>query len=579
MPTFALPNLLYGLLLVVPALVLIYLLRQRARRYEVSSLIFWLSEREVRESGRRLERWQSSPLFWLELFALIALLLAAATPLWRTSAASQPLVVVLDDSFSMQAGLGESAQSRARQAIARELQDHQYAPLRFVLAGAQPQLLGEATTTPDSVNKLLAQWKCGAAEADLPAALAFAFELGGERARVLVATDHAPVEPLTDSRVQWWAFGRAEANLAFVNAVRSTHGNEDVILLEIANLSERSQISNFRLEISDSRPTEALSFQPGEIKRLTYRLPAAAQPAQASLGEDALALDNAVTLLPERERPLRVAVRVHDASLRALIEQALQATEAVTISEEGASLLVTDSAITAAAGVWMLQLHAEANATSFLGPFVIDRAHPLAEGLSLGGVVWAANASVSLPGRPLITAGNVTLVSEVVAGDDARVVHLRLTPGLSTLQQSPNWPVLIWNLCRWRTELSPGLRANNVRLGGVAELLTPRQTQFITMTDPADQTKQFPVTERSLKVTAASIGVHQLEAGGATYRFAANALRQEESNLARAVSGRWGMWAQSSFFSWEFRSVSWVLLLLTLVALLVHSAEVYKGGN
>ena len=56
MPTFALPNLLYGLLFVVPALLAIYLLRQRARRYEVSSLIFWQAERQVRDSGRRLER-------------------------------------------------------------------------------------------------------------------------------------------------------------------------------------------------------------------------------------------------------------------------------------------------------------------------------------------------------------------------------------------------------------------------------------------------------------------------------------------------------------------------------------------
>ena len=74
MPTFALPNLLSGLLLAVPALVAIYLLRQRARRHEVSSLIFWQAERQARARGRRWERWQNSPLFWLELIVLTLLL-------------------------------------------------------------------------------------------------------------------------------------------------------------------------------------------------------------------------------------------------------------------------------------------------------------------------------------------------------------------------------------------------------------------------------------------------------------------------------------------------------------------------
>ena len=569
MPTFALPTLLYGLLLAVPALVAIYLLRQRARRHEVSSLIFWQSERQVRASGRRWERWQSSPLFWLELIALALLLLAAATPLWRTSAASQPLVVVLDDSYSMLAGTTDTPQSRARQRLERELPRQPYAPLRFVLASAHPQSLGEAANSSEAISKLLTQWTCGAAEANLAAAVAFAFELGGARTRVLVVSDHPPSETLRDSRLQWWAFGRAAANLAFVNAARSSRGAEDLVLLEIANLSDRAQISNLKLQMAEPRPAEPLSFQPNEIKRLTYRLKAGTPALQAQLGEDALSLDNAVTLLPERARPLRVAVQVNDGNLRALVEQALRAAENITITSTDAELLITDG--NPNANVWTLQIHAAANATSYLGPFVIDRSHPLTDGLSLGGVVWAANAQTALPGRPLITAGNIALLTQVVTDSGAHVIHLSLTPALSTLQQTPNWPVLLWNLCHWRAAESAGLRATNIRLGGEAELLASSNSSTVTLKDPAQRERRLTLTERLVKVPADKPGLYHITDNGITYQFAANALQKDESDLTQAASGDWGQWAQSTAFAWEFRNVAWAAVLLALVTLSLHA--------
>ena len=93
--------LLYGLLAAVPALLAIYWLRQRARERQVSSLLLWRAEREVWDGGRRWEHLQLPVLFWLELVVLLSLLGAAARPLLRAGESSRPLVVVLDDSFSM----------------------------------------------------------------------------------------------------------------------------------------------------------------------------------------------------------------------------------------------------------------------------------------------------------------------------------------------------------------------------------------------------------------------------------------------------------------------------------------------
>lgn len=402
MPVFASPILLYGLLAAVPALLAIYWLRQRARERQVSSLLLWRAEREVWDGGRRWERLQLPLLFWLELGVLLALFGAAARPLWQAGESRRPLVIVLDDSFSMLAGRNESARERASQAITRELERQTYSSVQFVLAGERPQLLGNTSGKAEDIARLLRQWRCGAASAKLEEAIAFGFALGGKRARVLAITDHAPTEPISESRLQWWAFGQEQPNVAFVNAARSARGDAELILLEIANLSAQRQTPTLTIE---NAAAQTLDLAAGETKRLSLKRLPSATPLRALLNDDALAADNEIVLLPEEVRRVRVALRVGDTELRSLVERALQSVPNAALTEASADLLITDADNAAAPEAWTLQLIRESSATSYLGPFVVDRAHPLTEGLAFGGIVWAAGTAAQLPGQPVITAG------------------------------------------------------------------------------------------------------------------------------------------------------------------------------
>src|SRR5262245_45749224 len=110
-PVFTYPWALLGLA-TIPALAAIYWLRSRQRRVVVSSLLLWLDAPEAREGGRRLERFQAPLLFYLELLLLLLLVLAAANPHLPVSQGARPLVVVLDDSYSMQAGGDQSPRRR-----------------------------------------------------------------------------------------------------------------------------------------------------------------------------------------------------------------------------------------------------------------------------------------------------------------------------------------------------------------------------------------------------------------------------------------------------------------------------------
>jgi hypothetical protein len=219
---------------------------------------------------------------------------------------------------------------------------------------------------------------------------------------------------------------------------------------------------------------------------------------------------------------------------------------------------------------WTLQIIRENDAVSFLGPFVIDRSHPLSEGLSLGGVVWGAGKSRQMAGTPVVNAGDVPLLTDVERAG-THELRLRLRPDLSTLQESPNWPILIWNLINWRAQAAPGLRQKNLRLGGDAALTVESGVESVSVINPQSVTRRFAARDKSVLIRADVAGVYEISANQNKYSFAANALQREESDLTQTASGHWGNWANSTALQWEYRSVTWVLLLLALGALAVHA--------
>src|SRR5919199_392154 len=139
-PVFTYPLAFFGFL-AVPALVAIYLLRNRFRRHPVSSLMLWLDERPPREGGTRVRRFQTPLPFLLGLLRIVPILLIAADPQVRAGQGGRPLVVVLDDSFSMRAGGADSARARGEQALREEFRRRMPYSVRFVLAGGRPQVL------------------------------------------------------------------------------------------------------------------------------------------------------------------------------------------------------------------------------------------------------------------------------------------------------------------------------------------------------------------------------------------------------------------------------------------------------
>jgi hypothetical protein len=581
LPLFTNPLALWGLL-ALPLLVAIYWLRQRHRRYPVSSLMLWLESRESRQGGTRIDRLRTPLLFFLELLALALLALAAAEPHLPLRESVRPLIVVLDDSFSMQAGGAHSSRDQAVQALEEELKGRPRPSVRFLLAGDGMQALGEsAHTTPEALDRL-SGWRCMSATSRLDETLSFAAELGGELPLLLVLTDHAPPHELHKGRVQWWAFGRARPNLAIVNAVRTPHEGGERCLLEIANHSEQARETSLVVETGDP-PAEmqrpVLRMGPHQTKRIIMPLPEGTSILHARLGADDLLIDNEVSLLPSPVRPIRTKLRIEDRTLRDLIDKALRATHNAMPVETQPDILFTDREEQPedADESWLVHVLAEKNSAAYTGPFILDRNHPLTEGLSLQGVVWGGGKSTAFAGSPVILAGDVPLLTDAATRTDAHEVRLRFRSDLSTLQDAPGWPILIANLLRWRAASKPGLERNNLRLGDKAVLTFDTPRGPVAVIRPDGQRQTLPVQDRRLVVRGDDIGAWTIEADDESASFAVNALSAEESDLSGCTSGSWGDWLDETSLRLEYQNIGWLLLLLVLAITAIHLLLVARG--
>ena len=579
LPLFLFPLAFFGLI-GVPALVAIYLLRNRFQRHVVSSLMLWVDTREAREGGRRLRHLHTPLLFLLELLAILLLVLAAGDPQMRLSTGTRPLVVVLDDSFSMLAGGSASARELGQQAIEDELRKQNPYSIRFVLAGDRPQVLGEPARTVREALPHLDGWRCKSPAARIDDAIALAAELGGELALILVVTDHGPSIPIADKgRLQWWSFGQPRPNVALVNAARTGREGLDRCLLEIANLSDspaRFNITVEPLEGGAALRSNLLELDGGVTQRLILQFPPGTPAVRARLEDAELPIDNVAILLPAEDRPVRVDLRVRDRRIREPLEKALKSSR---LAREGGNLppqlIFSDRGDEPTAGAaWVVQFFSEADATAYVGPFVLDRAHPLTEGLSLRGPIWGAGKEERVDGAPVVMAGNVPLLTDLETqsqgGTPRHELRLRLRPELSTVQDSPDWPILFWNVLTWRGSALPGLSRPNIRLGEQVVLNLVDYRDKVLLAAPGERPRDVIVKGRQVSLRGDEVGVHEVTSGESAHRYAVNALNKDESDLRKAVTGKWGDWLDDTSLRLEYRGVYWALLLVLLAVALVH---------
>ena len=578
MPTFLYPWFFLSLL-AIPALIAIYFLHSRSRRYVVSSLMLWLQERENREGGLRRERIRTPLLFFLELLVLLLLAVAAAVPMRQSWQGARPLIVILDNSCSM---LAREAMSRkqAMRLLMQELAGERYAPVRFILAKEEATLIGNPTRTTAEAADVLEQWRCNSLTANLDAAIALAYELGGLRTMVIVASDHEPVQATGDGRLVWYAFGKATANIGFIVATRTPYRQQDRCMLEVANYSAAAVKTDVVLTIGQTNQTVPLDLKSNEIRRLVFEVNSDLS-LQAKLPDDALATDNQVVLVPQSRRQVRVRNDLGSSKLKPLFDQALAASGLAVDARTAPDLLICEQMPKSAESpdTWIWQIEPGKTPAAYLGPFILDRTHPLCEGIYLQGAIWGAGQNESALGTPLITAGNLPLLTDTLSPTGRHHVRMKFALDLSTWHNTPSWPILIWNFLSWRVQHQPGCQEANVRLGTQVNFYLPYGVSEAEVVTPDGATRKLSVHARNVTLPTEQTGIYQVKTASGKYLLAANAVASDESNLEKCVTGQWGKVQLQGDMQWDYRNVSWWLLLPALLILAAHMGLIHYSGK
>lgn len=580
MPFLTYPLALLGLA-TVPGLVAIYLLHRRFERREVTALFLWSALARAEQGGRRLERFRMPLLFLVELLALVALALAATDLRYVAARAARPVVVVLDDSYSLQAVVeGTSARDRGLVALREELDRYRPTSVRVILAGADPQVAVSAMPPAQALEQLERRWHCLAPSGNLVAALSLAAEVGEPGTAVVVVTDQAAAEDMLIPGRRWLAVGLPAPNAAFIAARRGPmDGDRDHCFLQVANPG-RVAVRTALTVTGDGQSLaldRALDLPPGGSEQVVFALPKSVDVVRAELADDALGTDNHVLLLPPRPHLVRVANVVADAGLRDQVDQALAASGLRDPSPGVPELVISDrSPGPARAQRWTLEIRVPKNSLPFTGPFVADWGHRLIQGLDFGGVVWAGEAGVEPEGQPVLMAGNTSLLADQESGG-GHALRMCLDITRSTISRTPNWPALFWNLLDWRAESHPGFVETEVRLGQTARLLLPPvpadAAAPVVRLEPPDGPVRELAGQASgeCAVAAAVPGVYSAQVGGQTYRFACNALSPQEGDLGDCRTARLGADPTGSVLRRDYASGAWVCGLLACGLLFLHA--------
>lgn len=558
MISFAAPLALFALAC-VPALIAVYLLRSRFRRTVVSSVMLWRSLSPPKKGGKKPDRLRFPPIFFLELAVIVLLALAAAKPMILSPGKSRPIAVVLDDSISMRANdNGETFRDKGLRTVEKIVREGRFSPIQLILAGQQPRILAQNARTLQEAVKSLEGWKCYAPGADLLHAIALAREM--TEASVLVVTDHAP--PEIDERIRWIAVGKPLPNAGFANAVRSDKSGKDRCLLEIANFSD-----SVLTTVKTGGLEEPLNLKPHGKKRLIINLKKRHTEFAAELEHDALAEDNRIVLYPPVTKKAGVMYDFADDKMKTAVQKAV---DAAGTAKGGADILFTDmEAFSAGPGCWEVRFISGKKNKLYSGPFVADHAHPLLKGVSLDGVIWGADAGKEIPGHPIISVGNIPVFTEITFPYGKRRIRIRLNPEFSTLQKTPAWPGLIWNLLDMRIAEMPGPRRANARIG--EDIGFPAGDEdSVGLTLPDKSRKQISTRSAIASVKAEEPGLYQIEYGGRSHAVSVNALCPGESDLSKCASGDWGRLHDFEAENPDFASFSSLLLLLALAGLAGH---------
>lgn len=340
----------------IPVLLWIWRFAATHRQISIPSLVPF--EHLLRRPPRRRTRLLVNTLFWLQLAALILLVLALVQPV-IVQPRPKTILAVLDTSASMSGRLrGPSRFELAKRQLARRIarkapQDQYFIVSTAPVTAVTPEPSGESARLGQVVDAVRVGEMTGNVATAVQIGQAL---LGGKADEILVVTDEARPSNVPEG-VGFLTVGEPLANAAIVGlesqrplcGIAAPH-----LVVTVENFSAAS--SRIQLTVrQDGRPLAdpvSTELTPHERSSIPLAIPETFEgwlEVVLEAPEDALAVDNRAQILIQSSSTLPVAVVSEHPPFRRVIGEWLSACEALAWTEgppsdaEAEHLVVTDS--------------------------------------------------------------------------------------------------------------------------------------------------------------------------------------------------------------------------------------------
>lgn len=528
-------------LLGVPAILLIHFLQRKSRRVPTSTL--FLLDRLDRESvkGRRFDRLRQSIPLWLQLLGVLLLTWLLTEPRWKSGQSVQRIVLVLDNSASMEAFREELATALRRELppLARESGTTEFTVLESSVSGSH---LYRGT----SVAELLAAlpgWKPVTGAHSPEPALRVGRGLAGAGGTLIFATDHpGPALPFGTVRL---AVGSPIENVGFAGLRVDESEQGPVWKATLKNYAATPQSREWFLMANGQRTeTRKTDLAPGEARVLQGKFPEGVERISLILAPDRFSRDDRLDLVLPQPKPLTVS-RTGSPRAEPLVSGIVASLAGV--EEAGADGIAPDlwfstydplrPAAPPAVGVVLLD-QAQVPGRFLSGPLVPAN-HPLTEDLDWQGLI--ARITPSIPPAE----GDTTLLWQ---GERSMIV-LRETEGRRQLifnfdvvsSNAPRLPAFVVLVHRFverirEDKVAPESRNVELRQALTIAHLADADAPPLTVVDISG-TATVPLSRSRLLRAPGDPGFFQVHQGGTPLlKAAANFADTREADFAEAGS-------------------------------------------
>jgi von Willebrand factor type A domain/Aerotolerance regulator N-terminal len=582
-------------LLAIPAIVVIHLFRRRFPPRPVAGLFLWQVVQQTPQGGGRVSKLPITASLILECLAALALALILAGARFNPASVNEHLVMLLDDSASMAAinAQNQSPRDRAAQRIVDEVERFgRGVRVTLIESGERPSVLAGPAALGVEARPALEKWKPESQHHSLALGLRLARELAGKTGRIMVFSD-APPE-LEIEGIQWVSVGEPLGNVGIIGAQRSLTPSEGkgTISLTFGNSSPENSKRQLHLVSAGKEILTQEINVPPRTSSVNLPLPAGLPAVTVALSNDALPRDNEVTLVEPRPQIVSIENRLPEGRGRDALDRALRAVSGITRSDHAQLVFGLANVLDPPPepGVWRAgfgrapaRLLAPGEPKDLVGPFIPEKRHPLLQGVTLGGVVWAGAVPVNLSVvRPVLSSGNQPLIGLLgPRPDDGILFNVDLDR--TNLPRTPDWPILVSNVVELRRQDLPGPERWNYRAGEWVRVRLGRDPKGPLHFRCGAIERDLPPS-RLMEFTApAPCGLLEITEGqDVLFQLGVNFLDEKETNLSDRGRGEFGkpnplaggMRTESGP---ESDPLFWTLLAIAGIALLANWCWAIRG--